>query len=533
MSNTDSEKVDSYVEYLRAIRRTRLIYNEDITFGKHIDWFSDLAGMSAFRLRSTMFGLSYEAKTQTQNEVELEDLLDEYKRISDYYVSSLKRSYSFDLHKFDATRDQGKKEKVFALLDYMYAYEDEKKQQLEKILSGKKMSCIIADADTIKGNEDDYAIPILLLLLIGILPTYDSTLGDVKDIFNDYKILTDFLKEFAVQSASRQYFYDTPYLTRYDTEMNIERQRILEKIKYGDESVTESIVLNRLRFIQLTKGFFDLLSKYANNTAIGDNYKNLEFVFPDLDGIWSDSEHENTDFWKFEQITNGYFFYHFHLVSSSTPDVEPYLTVARYEGYIISENGENVLYLVHPNTMYNLVKEKRLTESKLWSYIDMDSDQTKLWKEKKPTTITKLSLTHLINSANWFTVSNFYRIKDVAYYNHLLEKYEVVNEFRKEEYKLDLCLVAMTRDYLYFALDESDLKNLHASHLTDNNSLLKVPRSISDAYQNVTFNDAIGIVTFEDKTVYVGSSEHLLYQEITTEELRNELGVSLTDDVVE
>ena len=63
--------------------------------------------------------------------------------------------------------------------------------------------------------------------------------------------------------------------------------------------------------------------------------------------------------------------------------------------------------------------------------------------------------------------------------------------------------------------------------------MLKVPKIIKNnsAFENVDINTAFGIVTMHDGSIYVGSSDHALYFEITKPEQRKELGIELVDGV--
>ena len=106
-----------------------------------------------------------------------------------------------------------------------------------------------------------------------------------------------------------------------------------------------------------------------------------------------------------------------------------------------------------------------------------------------------------------------------------------MNNYPEGDFIFKISLSVITRHFLYVDINEDDRTNMHASDNESQCILLKVPKELNPALQNVDINTTFGIVTMQDKSVYVGSSNHLLYYEITFPEQREKLGIELVDGV--
>ena len=308
-----------YEEKLQVILRTCLLYNTSEAMGKVVKYKLQGEGNNGFKgkslpqLKILYKGLRAEAFDNTYREVDLDELLNDYKTVSDYWKKWLHRSYSIDLHNYDGAKDQRKKKIIFALLDYTYAYEEESRIRQETFLSKKKVKFIADDFLNNFNAKTEYAVPMMLLLMTRLLPVYDKKQNNVDDIFKDFEKLVSFLQEYAQQSDSNKLFGDTPILTRWAKEIAKEREEIRRwNIKCApSEKKDEMEVINRLRLIYLTKEFFNLITIFSNNQNTGEGYKLNDFLFPDINGIWTETEESNTNFWEFEQLTKAYFLTHY------------------------------------------------------------------------------------------------------------------------------------------------------------------------------------------------------------------------------
>ncbi len=531
----DNNENNIYEDRLQVILRTCLMYNSSKALGDHVNYVLNGKGNNGFKgkpfsqLKFIYQGLCLEASDMTYKEVDLHELLNDYKIVSKYWEKYLRRSFSVDLHSMDEKKDQKKKELIFALMDYNYAYEDETKQKLIKILKKKIVDNIRRDIDENLGAETKFAIPMLLLLMTKILPAYSSKQQEVKDIFEDFELLSSFLREYAQQSIANKYFGDTPFLTRYANEMYKARDEIVvrnSKCRNPSDLEDEAQVMNRLRLIYMMEEFFKTLKMYSKNENIGEGYKSIDIFFPEIDGFWTDTKEGSNVFWKFESLSNCFFLTQYIKKTNSPHALE--LEYIRYECYIYHEQGNIVLYIVHPKVMFDLLKRNNINNSnKAWFYANFQNKKNKSGESF----ICSIELVSLINYNSWFSQKRLYRVEKESYYKSLIEKSSLKNMCPEGEYSFEIRLAAITYDYLYIVIDEKDKEYMHASEAEFQCGLLKVPKTIHSAFQNINFQSYFGIVKLQDNTIYLGSADHLLYYEITEPEQREELGIELVDGV--
>ena len=104
-----------YEEKLQVILRTCLLYNTSEAMGKVVNYKLQGDGNNGFKgkplpqLKILYKGLRAEALDNTYREVDLDERLNDYKTVSDYWKKWLQRSYSIDLHNYDDSKDQRKK----------------------------------------------------------------------------------------------------------------------------------------------------------------------------------------------------------------------------------------------------------------------------------------------------------------------------------------------------------------------------------------------------------------------------------------
>ena len=534
----DKDERQVYEEKLQVILRTCLLYNTSDAMGKAVNYKLQGEGNKGFKgkplqqLKILYKGLRAEAFDKTYREVDLDELLNDYKTVSEYWKKWLKRSYSIDLHNYDESMDQRKKY-LFTFLDYTYAYEEESRLRLETFLSKKKIKSFADDFLKNFNARTEYAVPMMLLLMTRLLPVYDTKQNDVDDIFKDFEKLISFLREYAQQSDANKLFGDTPILTRLAKEIEKERKEIRRwNVKCApSEKKDEMEVINRLRLISLTKEFFNLITIFSNNQNTGEGYKLNEFLFPDINGIWTETEESNTNFWEFEQLTNAYFLTHYE----KKTDISGKSTIeyTRYECYIYIVYEKIVFYIAHPKVGYYLVKSDTINNApKAWFYADFQM----AGKGNEDDEIIGIELEPFINPDGWFPVRKLFRVKEESefnesYYRKLIEKSPLVNNYPEGDFTFKISLSVITREFLYVDIDEDDRTNMHASDNESQCILLKVPKELNPALKNVDINTTFGIVTMQDKSVYIGSSNHLLYYEITFPEQREKLGIELVDGV--
>ncbi len=108
------------------------------------------------------------------------------------------------------------------------------------------------------------------------------------------------------------------------------------------------------------------------------------------------------------------------------------------------------------------------------------------------------------------------RSKNAAYFESLLkdDRYRRDNECGLDEYEFNLTLAAITADHIYIQSGEG--------------GYYRVPKSLNEALEQVTFDSNVGVIRFEDST-YVAFDDHRLYFDVTNEEKMAHSGISLVD----
>jgi hypothetical protein len=152
--------------------------------------------------------------------------------------------------------------------------------------------------------------------------------------------------------------------------------------------------------------------------------------------------------------------------------------------------------------------------------------------------ILGIELEPFINPDRWFPNRKLFRVKEESrfndsYYGELIEKSSLVNKYPEGDYKFDIRLSVITHNFLYVDINEDDRTNMHALDNESQCILLKVPKELNPALQDVDINTTFGIVTMQDGSVYVGSDNHALFFEITKPEQRKKLGIELVDDIID
>ena len=134
------------------------------------------------------------------------------------------------------------------------------------------------------------------------------------------------------------------------------------------------------------------------------------------------------------------------------------------------------------------------------------------------------------NPNGWFSPRKFYRDKNESVHEADIEGCLLVNKYPETEYTFDNCLAAITPQFLYL-IDKNDRLHIHASGKETTCYYLMVPKNLDKALQDIDYKTPFGIITFSDKTIYIGSFNHALFFEITKPEQRKELGIELVDGV--
>lgn len=506
------------VDYLRAIRNTRILDNTNDAFWKHIGYgYKDFNSMNPEKARSKLRDLSDEFKKASNGECELGKMMDDYKTVSKYWKKSLSRSYSFDIHNYEEDKNKAKKERIFDILDYIYAPEEEKEKLLENISSTKTKN-IIGEIKKICEKCNEYAVPILLLLTIKILPSFDNNKGDVKDIDSDYDKLFEFLEEYVERPGK------VSCSTYFKTNVNKIRKHAETFIAYGNHDSGDSTILDRRGLIFYTQRFLTL----ANNNYWSSLQKKIEInaFSPELGGIWIESDQGSTDFWDIKELKNGYDFCYYCYNSKANV-----LIRTKYWVFLEEDTDCYVIFIYHPLMMKAFIQDKIFAEDLIeMTLIKLEKIKTKSWNEENPIDVTKISFEEELIENRWFKVKNLYKVKDDHYYQELIKNCNCINEYEKESYEFMPCLVAITRDFLYFELDDEIMKLISKEQNGNRAFFLQVPKSLDIVFDSITFGSNIGLL-FGDGRVYLAVDRWLLYKEITTKEMRDKLKIEIVNSI--
>ena len=526
---------DNYQEKVDVITFTRLIFNNNDDFGEFLG--HNLKNNSHKMIKGINPKLIFKAMSQIVTEqtigiIDLDTFLIEYECASSYFNQYLKRSYMLDLHKYDPTSSdhRKKRERIFAFLDYCYAFEDSAREKVDKFFHGKRNW--VAEIYNMEKGKEKIPAHLILLLLLGIIPeSTNKKGGDVNDIFDDMNRLFDFLRDYAKQSAAGVLFGDTPLLTRYENEIRMARQI---NWKNNGRDSEESSVLNRMKLIFMTQDFLNLIHGFSNNLNLTEINHTINFFYPDLNGIWVESEADTTNFWRFERMKNGYFLYSY----KKTRDAEGKgkLNMTKYEYYLFREiSGDEMAYVVHPSYMKQMIgieSNQAMNKFKYWLHVSFSSIKTKLCSatnDRDVPTIIEFEPT-MIN--NWFNLRKLYRVEDPKLFEELLIL-PIEDKYYQDRYIIKNLLWAITHDYIYLILDD-DAKKYFGINTDDKTPFfMKVPKLINAALYEIRINDDVGLLSFADHSYYLAVIGPVIFIEVSTEEQRQKYGIVFTSCIDE
>ncbi len=485
-----------YAEMINVIANTCLLFCDRKSMGDHIDYKmeeNNASSMTPFRQRSTFCELANEVSLWYDKEVDLETLLHDYKDASNLY-SDFKRSYSIDLHN---TVAEEKRLQIIHIINFLNPVVD---NDSEIVFLNDDKKQILYDSK----EESTQFQAIFILLMVGLIPTYSSKKGSASHIIEDFHLLMDFLRKYGEQAPSADIIKGSPILTGFETWLND-----------NDESE-----VRRIDLINMTRRFLETSFGYssAENTFLLNQQINR--LYPDIDGFWSDSQTPGSHFWKFEKIVNGYNLYEFNLKRENRS-----LEYTKYECYIYGEDTDNASFFIcHPSMMRKLVNHENTDFFKEWT----DATVTK----NEDGVINKMSFHPTIRMNAPILPRTMYRIEDSGLYQNTLDNSQLnqINLFHDDDYTFYLNRYAITIEYLYVILDEDDINQLsipNASHTM----YLKIPKSLNPSLDLLTLNDEWGICNFNNGNNYFFVSNSLLFFKINSESERKKYGIEITDKI--
>ena len=491
----DSQRT-KYAELINVIANTCLLFCDRKSMSSHIDYdmeANNASSMKEFRQRSTFCELSNEVSRWFDGEIDLATLLVDYQEAS-YIYSDFKRSYSIDLHSADVA--EVKRQQIFNVINFLNPVVDTDSDI--SFLNEEKKSILYK----IKEEKTTQCLAVFILLMVGLIPSYSSKKGAASHIIDDFHLLMDFLRKYGEQAPTTNLAKSSPILSGFET-----------WVRKNEESE-----IRRIDLINMTRIYLETSFGYSSalNTFLFN--KQIDRIYPDLEGFWSNNETTGSHFWRFEMIANGYLLYEYNLKNRN-------LESTKYECYIYGKDTDDASFFVcHPSMMRKIVEHANIDLLKEW----VDADITK----NKDGKIIKLSFHPSIRMNAPILPKILYRIEDIDSYTKILNSNQLnkTEKFSDDGYSFFLNCYAITIDYLYVILENNDIRRLNVNKGASN-LYLKVPKSLDPSLDLLTLNDEWGICNFQNGDSYFFVVNSMLYFKINTEEERKQFDIEVVDQI--
>ena len=452
-----TEESNKYEEWLTTIVNTRFLYNTMDEIEAMLDNHSIHSNgikrsfSSPQKMRSAFRDLKVEVFSLTDETLLLDRVLIKYKKSWDFFKTYLaRRSNPYNL--------------ALGLLQYVYY-----PNQRESFSKSKRTiyEQVIAE---------DISVSFLSLILLRVIPGYDSKDGDVTDIARLYESAMALLDDFTKEGPM---FNVLPAITRARSESN--KTRFMAYYHF-------SSILDTFESYICSENIYDTASAF----------KQLQ-VELDIEGYWNECGGEAlyTEFWQIEPTDNGstYFATHWHKKANNV------LTGTRYTLFLSeADDGDVIAYIVHPKSIINRMNGKR--------YVDSDHAWYKfaLPAESSP---KHLPLRRFIDSSDWppnIDLTKVTNEKVIEQYEAWMEKCVIVKSFKEYEYVFQPNMHAITKDYIYIPTE-------------NDNEYYQVPKDAYDGFEKIQFGDNVGTMLMDNK-LYLAFDEFLLYIATTNNELK-------------
>ncbi len=333
------DELNRIIDYLRIIERTRLLYNSTEELAEKVGFSLNsgnglvrMGGKSAFIKKGIFRELAYEVRESTG--LDLQEVIELYIQ-ADVFLDKL-----------------GKKQKP-------------------EVVCHQLISCFYGDAETVEAaariNDKLEArhVPLLVLLLLGILPRISSKKGDVENIGDDYHKVFQLMRE---------------------TVCNNIPVKVLPALMQMEEIARKHP--ENMRRIDLISTVNTILNAYGSmSTRIRLIMSNMDMMenseYPPIEGIWTEDD-ASTVFWQFEQITNGFFLYHWILNKEKHE-----LRYKRYFIRFIREEEGVWAAVLDPRNIASVISGKP-TPNEYIAYLDFE------WSDNE------MSFDPLNESSKWF-----------------------------------------------------------------------------------------------------------------------------------
>lgn len=454
-----------YEEWLTTIINTRLLYNtmeeiESVMDNQSIHSNGIKRYLSTMqKMRSAYRDLKIETHLMTDGAFYLDDILIQYKKAWEFFKKHLSR------------RANPKKIAEQLLRFYYYPYT---KDGLEKKL---------ALFEQVK--EQEIEVPFLILMLLDIIPGYNSKGGNVYNMPSLYEQAMQLLESF---TSDYSIMDDFPVIKKARDENNKTRLMLLFHV-------------------------YEILNTYESYTTSQNIYDTADFFKSkmlnlDIEGYWNEcgGTNSSTHFWQIESADNTgtYFATHWHKSADNTLTGIKY-TIAIHE----ADDGNVIVYFQHPENIKNRIKGKKYT----------DHDHT-WYKMPMPesTAPDSLPLVRAIKSSEWKAKIDLTRVTDdtvIDQYRKWEDTCEKVKRFADCDYNFNIDMYAITQTHIYIP--------------ANTRQFYKIPKDACDGFEYIKFGDNVGTMTMNHK-VYLAFDDFLLYIQTDKKHLEK-YGITIVDHI--
>ena len=452
-----NQEQNLYEEWLTTIANTRLVFNTMEELEQFFDNRSihnngiKRCFVTKQKLRSAYRDLKIEVENMTDGIVNLDRVLSHYQKAWYFYRDNLYR--------------RANPEKIaFEILSYCFP------PYISEGIGGKKAALFKQIV------KQDINVPFLIMMLMKVIPGYDSKDGDVIDMSRQYEQVILLMEKFV---GGATYFNLLPIITRAREESHKTRLLLLfyvQQILDTYESYTDS------------DNLYDLANDIKESTV------NLDIV-----GFWNECGGKllYTDFWQIEDALDygTYFMTHWH------KDSENKLTGIKYALFIMEGiDGNLIYYLLHPEAIKHRMSGLQYG----------DADHVWYQTEMLENTPLELPLQRLIFSGVWPLKINLTRCREdnviSTYEKWMNHDCQIVKPYQHLEYEFHPNLYAVTKTHLYIPSENEG-------------EYFKVPKSSFDGFDRIQITDNVGTMVMNGKT-YLAFDEFMLYIITSKSELK-------------
>ncbi len=323
--------------------------------------------------------------------------------------------------------------------------------------------------------DEGISTSFLCLMLLKVIPGYDSKDGDVTDFPRQYESAMSLLEKFTEGGTLFNVF---PAITRARGESN--KTRFMAYYHFSS--------------------ILDTFESYSSSENLYDTTTALKQMLVEIDikGFWNECGGEGiyTEFWEIEPTTNGIFFAtHWHKDSNNI------LTGIRYTLCLSqADDGDVMAYMIHPKLIKNRMKGKPYADSDhAWYKFALPADSAP----------NHLPLRRAINSSVWPSNINLTKVTDetvIKHYKSWKENCKIVKQFEDCEYEFYPNMYAITEDYIYIPTENAG-------------EYYQVPKDAYEGFDKIQFGDIVGTMLMDNKE-YLAFDEFLLYIPTTPDELK-------------